>query len=74
MIEYIRNSFKNILDQNEWMDEISKVKAKQKADAIDPKIGYPEFTYNDTYLNEYYEDVSLFKYFVENSILLKIIY
>ena len=31
-----------------------------KANMIDVKIGYPEYTYNDTYLNTLYKDVSLF--------------
>lgn len=58
MIEYIRKAFKGILEKNEWMDDSSRNKALEKADFIDPKIGYPEFTYNDTYLNDYYKDVS----------------
>jgi hypothetical protein len=30
MIENIRKSFINMLDQSSWMDEASKVKAKEK--------------------------------------------
>ncbi len=29
-----------------------------KADNIDNKIGYPDFLYNDTFLNDMYEEVS----------------
>ncbi len=28
-----------------------------KADLIDVKIGYPDYTYNETYLNSIYENV-----------------
>jgi membrane metallo-endopeptidase-like protein 1 len=57
MIENIRKEFKQILSEIDWMDQESKVKAQEKADYIDPKIGYPEFTYNDTHLNEMYKNV-----------------
>jgi hypothetical protein len=29
-----------------------------KADRIDVKIGYPDYTYNDTYMNDLYKGVS----------------
>lgn len=57
MIENIRKEFKQILNEIDWMDNESKVKAQEKADYIDPKIGYPEFTYNDTHLNDMYKNV-----------------
>ena len=58
MIENIRKEFKVIVSELKWMDGISKEKAKEKADFIEKKIGYPEFTYNDTYLNLLYKEVS----------------
>ena len=39
------------------MDHKSRIKALQKLDAIDTKIGYDEQIKNDTYINEYYKDV-----------------
>jgi membrane metallo-endopeptidase-like protein 1 len=57
MIENIRQEFKKIVSELDWMDNASKDKAKEKADFIDPKIGYPEFTYNDTHLNDIYKEV-----------------
>ena len=57
MIENIRQEFKQIVSELDWMDKDSKEKAKEKADFIDPKIGYPEFTYNDTHLNDMYKEV-----------------
>ena len=60
MIENIRQEFKQIVSELDWMDKDSKDKAKEKADFIDPKIGYPEFTYNDTHLNDMYKEVQKF--------------
>ena len=58
MIENIRSEFKSIVSELDWMDNPSKTAAKDKADYIEPKIGYPDFTYNDTYLNELYKYVT----------------
>jgi predicted metalloendopeptidase len=56
MIENIRKEFKEIVNENKWMDATSKKAALDKADFIEPKIGYPEFTYNNSYLdNELYK-------------------
>ena len=60
MIENIRSEFKVIVSELDWMDATSKKAAEEKADYIDPKIGYPDFTYNNTHLNKMYENVSHF--------------
>ncbi len=51
MIENIRVEFKKMVNETVWMDGPSKKEAQEKADLIDPKIGYPDYTYNDTYLD-----------------------
>lgn len=56
MIENIRSEFKVIVNELDWMDADSKKAAQDKADFIDPKIGYPDYTYNDTYLDILYEN------------------
>ena len=43
MIENIRKEFKVIVSELKWMDGGSQEKAKEKADFIEKKIGYPEF-------------------------------
>ncbi|CAF3611902.1 unnamed protein product [Rotaria sp. Silwood1] len=43
IIENIRNSFIDIINQSSWMDDISKIKAIEKAKAIDKQIGYPDY-------------------------------
>ena len=52
MIENIRNEFKLMLNELDWMDAKSKKAANEKADFIDVKIGYPDYTFNDTHLND----------------------
>ena len=54
MIENIRAEFKVIVEEIGWMDKESKVPVREKADAIDVKIGFPDYYKNDTYLNEIY--------------------
>jgi neprilysin len=57
MVANIQNEFKKILKEVDWMDKKSKENALEKADAIDIKIGYPEWILNDTELNDYYKNV-----------------
>uniref|UniRef100_H3D7Y1 Phosphate regulating endopeptidase homolog, X-linked n=1 Tax=Tetraodon nigroviridis TaxID=99883 RepID=H3D7Y1_TETNG len=53
LIEGIRWAFIDILEkENDWMDPPTKKKAIEKAHAVLPKVGYPEFILNNTYLNE----------------------
>ncbi|KAM4702180.1 phosphate-regulating neutral endopeptidase PHEX [Discoglossus pictus] len=53
LIDGIRWAFIDILEkENDWMDEETKVNAKEKAKAVMAKVGYPSFLLNDTYINE----------------------
>ncbi|KAJ8413156.1 hypothetical protein AAFF_G00091520 [Aldrovandia affinis] len=53
LIEGIRWAFMDMLDkENDWMDEITKSKAKDKAHSVLAKVGYPDFILNDTHINE----------------------
>lgn len=53
VIEGIRWAFIDMLEkENEWMDEETKDKAKEKAKSVMAKVGYPEFLMNETYINE----------------------
>lgn len=51
MTRNIVNEFKAILDENEWMDKKSKIRALEKADFIKTQIGYPDDYDNTTYVN-----------------------
>ncbi len=48
-----------MLNEYDWMDTISKQSALEKAQMMDVKIGYPDFTYDDSYLNKIYSQVYL---------------
>ncbi|KAG7524186.1 phosphate-regulating neutral endopeptidase [Solea senegalensis] len=53
LIGGIRWAFIDILTkENDWMDQITKERAIEKADAVLAKVGYPEFILNDTYLSD----------------------
>ncbi|CAF1087988.1 unnamed protein product, partial [Brachionus calyciflorus] len=56
MIKNIREEFKLMLTENEWMDQESKAAAREKLEFIDNKIGYPDFTFNNTYLEDLYKN------------------
>uniref|UniRef100_A0A8C5AM73 Phosphate regulating endopeptidase homolog, X-linked n=1 Tax=Gadus morhua TaxID=8049 RepID=A0A8C5AM73_GADMO len=53
LVEGVRWAFVDMLEkENSWMDEPTKKRAVEKADAVLAKVGYPEFYLNDTYVNE----------------------
>ncbi|KAB5533310.1 hypothetical protein PHYPO_G00130280 [Pangasianodon hypophthalmus] len=53
LIDGIRWAFIDMLEkENDWMDAETKTKAIEKAHAVLPKVGYPEFILNNTYINE----------------------
>lgn len=57
MIGNIREAFNELLDENDWMDEETKLVAKGKADSINERIGYPSFLANPDKLSKTYETV-----------------
>ena len=59
MIQNIRTAFNEILDENEWMDTATKEVAKQKANAMNERIGYPDFLTNAMELSKEYQLVSV---------------
>ncbi|OCT94190.1 phosphate-regulating neutral endopeptidase PHEX [Xenopus laevis] len=60
LIDGIRWAFIDMLEkENDWMDEVTKTKAKEKAATVMAKVGYPEFLFNETYLNE---DIKMLKF------------
>ncbi|KAK1806315.1 hypothetical protein P4O66_000027 [Electrophorus voltai] len=53
LTEGIRWAFIDMLKkENDWMDAQTKERAIEKAHAVLAKVGYPEFIFNDTYINE----------------------
>merc|ERR1719295_1979958 len=41
MVEEIRTQFSLMLDRLDWMDEVTRANAKEKAEAMETHIGYP---------------------------------
>ncbi|XP_015776137.1 PREDICTED: endothelin-converting enzyme 1-like [Acropora digitifera] len=61
MIHDIRHVFLANLDKVDWMDDVTKEKAKEKAEAIRENIGYPSFLTNKTALGMMYEGFEIRK-------------
>nr|WBW70053.1 venom protein [Lampona murina] len=59
LVRYIKNEFLYILDEIDWMDEVTRGHAKAKANAIETYIGYPKELLNDTAVMEIYENLKI---------------
>ena len=57
MIHDIREAFNELLEHNEWMDDETRAVAKDKANSMNERIGYPEYITNKTRLEEDYSKV-----------------
>lgn len=63
MIHTIREAFNELLAENHWMDDETRAVAKEKADAMNERIGYPELiTNNEELINEYVTVCSQYYY------------
>ena len=58
MIHDIREAFNELLEHNEWMDDETRAVAKDKANSMNERIGYPEYITNRTRLEDDYSKVS----------------
>nr|WBW70056.1 venom protein [Lampona murina] len=58
-VNFIKNEFLYILDEIDWMDEVTKEQARAKANSILPFIGYPKELLNDTAVMEIYENLTM---------------
>uniref|UniRef100_A0A914CI21 Uncharacterized protein n=1 Tax=Acrobeloides nanus TaxID=290746 RepID=A0A914CI21_9BILA len=54
MIEDLRDAFRNMVLENDWMEEQTQQYALEKANNMASLIGFPDFLYNDTGLDDYY--------------------
>ncbi|CAI5442805.1 unnamed protein product [Caenorhabditis angaria] len=59
MITHLRNSFTELVKQNDWMDEKTKEVAIEKANSMINNIGYPDVTKNLKELDEQYEELDI---------------
>lgn len=58
MIHTLRVAFSELLEENEWMDDETRAVARDKANAMNEKIGYPDMLTDPVELAEEYENVS----------------
>ena len=76
MIHNLRQAFNDLLAENEWMDNETRAVAREKANSIKERIGYPDFLTDPELLDKKIEMVScrisvnnLWAYGLFNSIL-----
>ncbi|XP_033231624.1 neprilysin-1-like [Belonocnema kinseyi] len=59
MIQTIREAFNDLLIENQWMDDETRAVAKNKADSMNERIGYPEFLKDPKKLAKEYLTLSI---------------
>lgn len=59
MIHTIREAFNELLAENIWMDDETRAVAKEKADAMNERIGYPDLLTDPEELSKEYINVSI---------------
>ena len=57
MITYIRAAFNTMLDKVDWMDDITRDKAKKKLENIDQFVAYPDELLEESILEEFYSSL-----------------
>ncbi|XP_057662985.1 neprilysin-1-like [Diorhabda carinulata] len=62
MIHTIREAFNELLEENHWMDDETRKVAKQKADAMNERIGYPKLVVDKEALRKEYESLNISKH------------
>lgn len=54
-----RQQFRKTLQEVEWMDELTRQEALEKADAMESHIAYPSEMLDDNKLTRFYNNVSI---------------
>lgn len=63
-VELLKNSFGQLIDENDWMDPATKKLAKEKLAAIQAYVGAPDFYLNEKELEKEFAEVSYQLYIV----------
>lgn len=58
MIEEVKSAFIDTLPQNQWMDNLTRERAREKAEAVVDRVGHPEWIEDPDLLDNYYKAVS----------------
>ncbi|XP_076451625.1 membrane metallo-endopeptidase-like 1 [Babylonia areolata] len=61
MVADLKDAFRDIVREADWMSQPTKEAALAKVDAIVNKIGYLDYLKNDTYLDEKLKDITINK-------------
>ena len=59
MLNDIHVAFRELLDSNDWMDDLSRQKAIVKADNIITLLGFPEYAANEDDLDKFYGNIGM---------------
>ena len=51
MVKEISDAFRIRINQKDWLDDFTKAQTQAKLDNIISKVAYPDWLFNDTYLN-----------------------
>ncbi|KAJ8920319.1 hypothetical protein NQ315_011981 [Exocentrus adspersus] len=62
MIHTIREAFNELLAENHWMDDETRAVAKEKADAMNERIGYPKLITDKEKLTKEYAALNITKH------------
>jgi predicted metalloendopeptidase len=62
MVKDIRSVFSEIIDELEWMDDETRVRAKGKSDSMTTHIAYPDELLDDKKLIDLYQNVIIIKF------------
>jgi predicted metalloendopeptidase len=57
MVNDLRGAFHDLLEENEWMDDVTRQSAAQKADAMLVLVGFPTWCDSAAELDEFYSKV-----------------
>jgi predicted metalloendopeptidase len=67
MVKYLRDSFRVLVGESDWLDDSTKNKSLEKLDAFVENVGYPDWILDNQQLDNYYNLVNVFQ--VQDSIL-----
>jgi predicted metalloendopeptidase len=61
VIKYLRDSFKVLVKESDWLDDITKNKSLEKLDAMIENDVYPDWILDNQELDKYYKLVKDFQ-------------
>lgn len=61
MVSDLRDAFHDLLDENDWMDDVTRQSAAQKTDAMLVLSGFPSWCESSAELDKFYADVEVYR-------------